>query len=468
MIVRQGEKAAIELFNTLGRKKEIFEPIKAGHVSVYTCGPTVYDYVTIGNLRSYVFADTLRRTLEYAGYKVKQVMNITDFGHLTSDADEGEDKMTVGLKREGMAPTMENMHTLATRYIDAFRENLEAMNIEPPTTMPRASEHVRPMIAYVHALLEKGYAYTTSDGIYFDVGKFPSYGILGGAASLDHSRIGINPEKHDPRDFTLWKFNEKLGWDAPWGHGFPGWHIECTAMSTEYLGKSFDIHTGGIDHIAVHHNNEIAQAEAANNRTYVRYWLHHEFITIDAQRIGKSVGNAITLAQLQDRGVSPLAYRYWLLTGHYRSPMNFTWEAVEAAQTARDRALKIFANLTGAGPIDAGYKKKFNTAIYDDLGTPAAIAVMWELLKDEKIAPGVKRATLLMFDTVLGIGFNIASAKREEAIAFPDDIHALVDEREAARATKDFAKSDALRAEIEGRGYSLEDTEKGPILKQYE
>lgn len=466
MLWKKKPKVEITLFNTLGRKKEVFTPLKPGQVKMYSCGPTVYDYVTVGNLRAAVFPDALRRTLEYAGYQVTQVMNLTDFGHLTSDADEGEDKMTIALKREGKELTMNNMFAVAGFYADAFKKDIATLNVETPRVMPRASEHVKGMIAYIKTLIEKGYAYKTSDGVYFDVQKFPSYGVLGGSASVDHARIAPNSEKHDQRDFALWKFSSNLGWDAPWGRGFPGWHIECTAMSTEYLGKSFDIHTGGIDHIPIHHTNEIAQSEAANNKPYARYWLHNEFITVEGTKISKSLGNTITLQQLSDRGVHPLSFRYWLLTGHYRQKMNFTWEAVQGAQTARERALRIFMDLKGSGTVDGSYKKKFEEALYDDLGTAEAIAVMWELLKDEKVAPGVKRATLLDFDRVLGIGFGTQNGETHRVSVTPGDVQALVDEREAARTAGDYARSDALRAEIAGKGYEVEDTAAGPVVRK--
>jgi cysteinyl-tRNA synthetase len=467
----------IFLFNTKGREKQLFEPIKPDVVRIYSCGPTVYDFVHIGNLRSFLLSDIVRRTFEYAEYKVTQVMNITDFGHLVGDADDTEDKMLLGLKREGMAFTMENMFLLASRYVDAFTEDLNAMNIMMPHVMPRASEHVPGMVAYVETLLDKKYAYTTSDGVYFDTEEFPEYGVLGGISTSDeHSRVGVHTEKKNQKDFALWKFNKEMGWDAPWGKGFPGWHIECTAMATRYLGKTLDIHTGGIDHIAVHHNNEIAQAECANNKTFARYWLHNEFITIDAKRIGKSEGNAITLRQLVDRGVNPLAYRYWLLTGHYRSPMNFTWEAVEAAQTAWHRAQKIFLDLESRNTtinrsISAEYKNKFDAALYDDLNTPECIAVLWEMLKDDSVPDDVKKATILRFDRVLGLGFagarsRIPATKISVMAEMPDEVAKLIHEREEARAQKDFARADTLRERIAEAGYMVEDHSTGPRVSK--
>ncbi|MEK9177422.1 MAG: cysteine--tRNA ligase, partial [Patescibacteria group bacterium] len=355
------ERPPIVLYNTLGKKKEEFAPLSGRNVKMYTCGPTVYDYAQIGNLRSYIFADVLRRVIEYRGHEVKQVMNITDFGHLVADADEGEDKMTLALKREGLALTLENMKIVGERYAQAFFEDLKKLNIETPFAFPRASEHIAEQIAYIATLMDKGYAYRTSQGVYFDVKKFPKYGILGGSASPEHSRIGVSAEKHDSRDFTLWKSDASLGWDSPWGKGFPGWHIECTAMSTKYLGKSFDIHTGGIDHITIHHNNEIAQAEAATGKPLARYWLHGAFLTVEGKRIGKSEGNAIRLYQLEERGIPPLAYRYLILTGHYRQTMNFTWDAAGAAKAARERALRAYLDLSPArgGSVVAAYRARF-------------------------------------------------------------------------------------------------------------
>lgn len=468
---KKRQVASIELFNTKGREKQVFEPLKEGQMKMYSCGPTVYDYVHIGNLRAYLLSDIVRRTFEYAGYKVLQVMNFTDFGHLTSDEDEGEDKMMKALRREGKELTMENMFALATTYIDAYQKDREAMNILKPHIMPRASEHVRGQMAYVETLLHKDYAYKTSDGVYFDTEKFPEYGVLGGSASEEHSRVGVSSEKKNPRDFAVWKFNNEMGWDAPWGKGFPGWHVECTAMSTHYLGRTFDVHTGGIDNVPIHHNNEIAQAEAANEKPYVRYWLHNEHVSVDSRRIGKSEGNAITLKQFSDRGISAIAYRYWLLTGHYRQKVNFTWEAVEAAQTALKRAQKLFVDLKGSGKPDAGYQEKFREVIYDDLNTPEAIAVLWELLKDESVPSGIKRATILDFDRVLGLGFSGARVHLEaEKVTVsseaPEGIQNLLKEREEARVAKDFARADELRVSIAEHGYVIEDSPEGPILRK--
>jgi len=480
----------ITLFNSAAKEKETFVPLCAGKVKMYTCGPTVYDYVHIGNLRSFVFSDIVRRTFEYALYDVRQVINITDFGHLVDDADNTEDKMVLALRREGREYTMEAMHDVATTYIKAFKNDLREMNVKAPHVMPRASEHVEGQIAYVQTLLDKGFAYGAPDGVYFNTEQFPRYGVLGGSASPEHSRIAARDGKKNTRDFALWKFSERLGWDAPWGKGFPGWHIECTAMSTRYLGKSFDIHTGGIDLKTTHHNNEIAQAESANNKPYARYWLHNEFIDVDNIKISKSLGNIITLTQLVDRGISPLAYRYWLLGGHYRQKMNFTWEAVGAAQTALHRAWRIFAELkTKKEDIDgngtsgkktknnkkecASYMARFQNALYDDFNTPQAIAVLWELLKDESVATREKKEMILRMDEVLGVGFGSSASRIEkkkvsvvEALDIPEHIQRLASERDGARHAGDFPRADALRAEIEKHGYTIQDSPAGSVVNR--
>lgn len=469
-LFKKKPSAEIKLFNTKSRTKEVFTPLRAGVMKLYSCGPTVYDYVHIGNLRSFVVSDITRRVFEYAGYKVTQVMNITDFGHLLGDGDEGDDKMTAGLKREGFEMSMKGMKELADRYTDAFKEDLGALHIKTPHVMPRASEHVPGQIAYIETLLHKGYAYKTSDGVYFDTEKCEQYGVLGGSFSDDHSRVGMHKEKKNQRDFALWKFNNDMGWDAPWGKGFPGWHTECVAMSTRYLGKTFDIHTGGIDLSTTHHNNEIAQAEAANNKPLASYWLHHEFVNIENIKISKSIGNTINLRQVIDKGISPIAYRYWLLTGHYRQQMNFTWEAVMGAQTAYQRAQRIFADLKGSGKVNELYIKKFEAAIYDDLNTPEAVAVLWELLKDEDVSGGEKRATVLRMDAVLGFGFGKQSPLQKVAVVsrqdIPNEVQALLKEREMARNEKDFDTADRLRDQIKEKGYVILDGEQGPELKK--
>lgn len=398
----------LKLHNTLSGHLEEFKPIEPGKASMYHCGPTVYDYAHIGNLRSYVFADTLRRALEYAGFEATQVVNITDIGHLTSDADSGDDKMVKGLKREGLPLSLEGLKQLANKYEQAFKDDLAALNIETPHHFPRATEYLEAEIEVVKQLEEKGFAYKVSEGIYFDTGKLgENYGKLGGLTPLNESETRIDAEgKKSPRDFVLWKISEdgKLGFPSPWGTGFPGWHIECSAMSRKLLGQPFDIHTGGVDHIPVHHNNEIAQSEAAYDVPLANFWLHNEFINISAEKISKSKGNFFILKDLEEKGFSPLAYRYFLLLSHYRTPTNFTWEALEAAQNAFNKLKKLVGSWPDGGKVDETYKTKFVEKIENDLNTAQALAVVWTLAKDKDVSPEDKKSTILDFDKVLGLG----------------------------------------------------------------
>lgn len=398
---------AIKLHNTLSNSLEEFKPIKQGHVGMYHCGPTVYNYAHIGNLRSYIFADILRRTLEYSKYEINQVINITDIGHLTSDADTGDDKMVKGLKLEGLPLTLEGLRQLADKYEKAFKDDLSALNIETPQAFPRATQYLKQEIELIQRLEENGFAYKLKDGVYFDTAKSEDYGKLGGLTPTDESvaRIGIE-DKRNSRDFVLWKISEDthLGFESPWGVGFPGWHIECSAMSRELLGQPFDIHTGGVDHIPVHHNNEIAQSESAHNTKLAHYWLHNEFLNVKDGKMAKSEGNYITLKVLVDKGFTPLAYRYFLLMAHYRTPVTFSWEALEAAQNAYNRLIKFVASLSKVGKINESYKDKFKEKLEKDLNTPQALAVLWGLVKDDKISPEDKLATLFDFDKVLGLG----------------------------------------------------------------
>ncbi|HYF10033.1 MAG TPA: cysteine--tRNA ligase [Candidatus Paceibacterota bacterium] len=449
---------SLRLYNTASRQKEEFTPTPPHEVRMYHCGPTVYDRVHIGNLRPAVLADILRRTLEKLGYTTKQVMNITDIGHLVGDSDDGEDKMTAGLKREGLPLTREAMLELGTRYTETFTQDLEAMNILPPHELPRASEHITDDIVLLEKLEDKGFAYRISDGLYFDTSKDPHYGKLAGRElppiDESRSRIGANAEKRNPRDFALWKLDEHLGWPSPWGKGFPGWHIECSAMSMRYLGESFDIHTGGIDHIPVHHTNEIAQSENATGKSLARFWMHNAFINIEDQKISKSLGNTFSLRDIEEKGFSPLDYRFWLLSVHYRSPMNFSWGALEGAHSARAQLVKAASQVTlgersaGSGET-AAYEQKFSEALQDDLNTPQALAAAFELAKDENLDEEAKQDALARMDTVLALGLNQV---------IPDDIFALAKEREAARESKDFATSDRLREELKQKGFGVEDS----------
>lgn len=450
-------------YNTLTRQKEEFKPIQSGKVGMYHCGPTVYNFAHIGNLRPYVFADIIRRLFEHEGYAVKQVINITDVGHLVSDADEGEDKMNVATKREG-----KTAEEIAIFYTDDFFKDLEKLNVRMENTeFPRATGHIVEQIALIEKLEKKGFTYTTSDGVYFDTSKLSDYGKL---AELDieglkeGARIEKNPEKKNITDFALWKFSPKSiagkreqEWDSPWGVGFPGWHIECSAMSMKYLGEHFDIHTGGIDHIPVHHTNEIAQSEAVTGKPFVNVWMHSNHILVDGGKMAKSSGNFYRLIDLDKKEISPLAYRYWLLTAHYRTLVNFTWDAVEGAQNAFKKLQAFVTELPNEGKVDIAYEAEFESFISDDLDTPKAIALMWELVKDPEILPENKKATILHFDEVLGL--NLKNLHHEE---IPADIMALAQKRETAREEKNWHLSDEIRRNIEARGYELKDTEDGP------
>src|SRR3989344_4180997 len=369
------------LHNTLGNALQEFTlPSSSTIVRMYNCGPTVYDTSHIGNLRSYIFADLVRRVLEYNDFAVKQVINITDFGHLSSDADSGNDKMSKALKREGMPLTLENMRTLAEKYTAQFIEDLERLGIRTDRIQfPRASDYIPAEIAMVRALEEKGYAYSGTEGVYFDTSKYPEYGELGDIDTKGFrtgARVAASEEKRSPTDFLLWKSDKKIGWDSPWGKGFPGWHIECSAMINATLGKQIDIHTGGIDLLPTHHNNEIAQSEVATGkRPFSRFWMHHEFLNIDKEKISKSLGNMINLAELSEKRFHPLALRYLFLGAHYRTPMNFTWEALEAAQTSFLKLRSLIDSEKQTGAIPKTWEAKIHERFNDDLDTPGALGI---------------------------------------------------------------------------------------------
>ncbi len=454
----------LSLYNTLTRQQEPFSPVDGTTVRMYNCGPTVYDRVHIGNLRAYIFVDTLRRVLQYEKLTVQQVMNITDVGHLTSDGDSGEDKMSRGLQREGLPVSLDGMRELADRYTRAFEEDIATLNILHPTMMPRASEHISEQIALITTLEQKGFVYRTSDGLYFDTQRDSAYGRLGGLATGDtHARVEENPEKKNARDFALWKFNDALGWESPWGKGFPGWHLECSAMAMKYLGETLDIHTGGIDHISVHHNNEIAQSENATGKPFSRFWVHNNFLTIADEKISKSFGNGITLPDLVARGIAPLAFRYWALTAHYRSAVNFTWEALTGAQTAYEKLrarITELAEHTG-GVVDVAYDAEFRAALDDDLNTPQALSYIWELLKDDEVRDADTYATIIAWDAVLGL-----KLEETETLTIPDDVQALMHRRELARDAKHWDMADTLRQEIEAAGFEVKDTPEGQKLSK--
>jgi cysteinyl-tRNA synthetase len=453
---------AVKLFNSLTRAKEDLKPIAAPIVGLYTCGPTVYNFQHVGNYRTYIFEDVLKRALTLLGFKVRHVMNITDVGHLTSQADEGEDKMEVGAAREG-----KTAWEIAEFYTNAFLADIKDINALPPDVLCRATDNIKEQIDLVQRLERKGFVYKTSDGLYYDTAKFPAYGRLAGEENIEGlkagARVEANPEKKNPTDFALWKFSpdgkkRQMEWDSPWGKGFPGWHIECSAMAMKYLGESFDIHCGGVDHIPIHHTNEIAQSEAATDKPYVRVWMHGEFLLMNNAKMAKSDGGFVTVKHLKDKGYSPLDYRYHCLTAHYRKQLDFTWQSLDSSKTGR-RRLKDQAMALKDEPLKpscADHQKAFREALEDDLNAPAALASVWDCLKSD-VPAGAKRAFLEEADTVLGLKLF----EPEVVAALTENEQKLLDERAAARSSKDFKRADALRKELEGIGVLVEDSKEG-------
>ncbi len=472
----------LHLYNTLSKNIERFElPGIASKVRMYNCGPTVYDRQHIGNLSMYVFTDILRRTLEYHGFPVKQVINITDVGHLTSDADEGEDKMAKGLKREKLKPTLENMRLLADKYTSLFQEDIRKLNIDTSRIeFPRASDYISSQIAMIEALEQKGYAYKTENAVYYDTSRFPDYGALGGidlAGLREGARVAAVAGKRNPTDFALWKLNKKTGWDSPWGKGSPGWHIECSAMIRRCLGEQIDIHTGGIEHIPVHHNNEIAQSEAATGkRPLSRFWLHRAHIQIEGGKLAKSKGKVVYLSDIEKRGIHPLSLRYFFLGAHYRTNANFSWDALEAAQTAYLRLRSIAQSAPEGGTVSGQHRARILERIDDDLDTPGALSCVWDMTKDSSLAPADARATLADVDHVLGLKLAEDDALAIELTAklfgrmvatdeLPEDVVLLIEEREKARADKNWDLADELRSELLTKGYTVDDRPEGPLIK---
>jgi cysteinyl-tRNA synthetase len=461
------------IYNTATGQKEEFTPIKRGHVGIYNCGPTVYDTPHIGNYRTFILDDIIRRVFEYEGYEVNQVMNSTDV----------DDKTIKRSREEG-----KKLKELTEHYEQLFLSELHALNILTPHHFVRATDHVKEMIDLIAALLEKGIAYPTRDGIYFSIGMFPEYGKMA-HVKLDaevRERIANDEyEKENPRDFALWKFytpeDGDVVWETPFGKGRPGWSIECSAMAKAILGPTIDIHTGGVDLLFPHHTNEIAQSEAANGAKFANYWIHGAFMNVNEEKMAKSKGNFFKLKDLEEAGISPLAYRYWLLTSHYRSQINFTTDAVKGAQNAFVRLVENFIDFSNAEhihddhhhhhaevnpPMD--YTAEFKKVITDDFNMPEAIALVWKLIKDPAVEPNEKSKLMLDFDRVLGLGLQtvleMASDEAEEGL--PNEITALVSAREEARQSKEWEKADALRKEIEARGYEVKDTDTGPEIKR--
>jgi cysteinyl-tRNA synthetase len=456
----------ITLYNTLSRKKEVFEPMDGKTVRMYSCGPTVYNYAHIGNMRTYIFMDLVRRAFRYEGYKIKGVMNITDVGHMTSDADEGEDKLEKASREEKKSPW-----EIAAYYEKIFFEDLKKLNIGRPEIIAKATGHIPEMIAYVEKLVEKGYGYKTSDGIYFDVSKFPRYGMLSGASleeNIAGARVEVNEEKRNPADFALWKKAEKnhiMQWPSPWGQGFPGWHIECSAMSRKYLGEVFDVHSGGVDHIPIHHENEIAQNEALSGKKTVNFWMHGEFMLVDGGKMSKSLKNTYTISELEERGYSALDFRFFCLSAHYRKKLNFTFEGLDGAKSARRRLLEELARHRGSdfgtpAEILEKYRASFKEAIEDDLNVSLALGVLFTAVKEKKSRDIYDLA--LEFDKIFGLSLeSLPETKDEGPIDIPAEISALIEKRNALKAQKDFAGADKIRAEILEKGYKVIDTKEG-------
>ncbi len=454
------------LYNTLTRSTDEFKSITPGKAGLYVCGPTVYGRAHIGNLRSWIFADTLRRVLQANNFVVTEVINITDVGHLVGDGDEGEDKLQKAADKES-----KTAWDIAAEYTKLFVEDIKKVNIETPSVMPKATDHIAEQIELVKAMEEKGFTYTITDGVYFDTAKMPEYGQLS-RQRIDEkeegTRIEVNAEKRNPSDFALWKFSpageqRHMEWESPWGKGFPGWHLECSAMSEKYLGVPFDLHTGGVDHIAVHHENEIAQTLAARGVMEANYWLHNEFLQVDGGKMSKSLGNFYSIDDLLAKEISPLAFRYFVLGAHYRTQLNFTWEAVQAAQNALGNIIDVVRTWSKPGEVDEGVMKRFMTAVNNDLDTPAGLAIMWSLINDDIVESSTKAATLLAMDEVLGLALEDVVAR---PVRVTDEAQKLLEQREVARLAKDWERSDLLRDELFGLGYVVEDKPDGQHLKE--
>lgn len=452
----------MKLYNTLTRKKEEFKPLNGNTVRMYSCGPTVYNYAHIGNLRTYVFMDLLRRVLKYEGYKLKGVMNITDVGHLMADSDDGEDKMAKSAREQNKDP-----YEIAEFYTDVFFKDFAKLNIGRPEVVCKATDHIQEMIDYVVGLCEKGYGYETSDGIYYDIEKFPDYGCLSGN-SLDDlkagARIEVNDEKRSPYDFAIWKKAPKehlMQWPSPWGQGYPGWHIECSAMSKKYLGEVFDIHSGGVDHIPIHHENEIAQSQGLTGKNPAKFWIHGEFMLVDGGKMSKSLGNTYTIEQLEKMGYSPMVFRYFCLNAHYRKKLNFTFETMDSAKISYERLCQaILKHKNASDNLDEEklnkYIEEFNEDVADDLNIPSALGVLWTMLKE----PASKNVyeTALKFDKVFGLSLDLV---KEEKAEIPQDIIDKAEKMQLARKEKDYATADAIRNELASLGYVVKNTKDG-------
>ena len=452
---------SLRIYNTLTRTKEEFKPIDKNEIRIYSCGPTVYYYAHIGNLRAYLFMDNLRRVLKYNGFKIKHAMNITDVGHLVSDADEGEDKMLKAARRENKNP-----FEIAEFYTKAFLEDMKKLNIDMPEIICKATEHIDVMEKYVQKIIENGYAYETENTIYFDTSKLDKYGVLSNRNIEDQkagARVDFDAQKKNPSDFALWikaPENHIMKWNSFWGECYPGWHLECSAMSEKYLGEVFDIHTGGMDHIPIHHENEIAQAKGYCGKIPAHYWMHVEFLQVDGGKMSKSLNNLYTLTDLEKKGYSPEVYRLFNFSSHYKKPINVTLEARDAAKSALSRLKEGYQrHLLGNDQVDEKvvheFEEKFLEAINDDLNMPQAMSVVWDIIRYEKKSPIIAK-TLLKFDSVLGLEID-----KEEKMELPEEVLQIIEERKAARAHKDWNKSDELRDKLFDLGYTVKDSKDG-------
>lgn len=458
----------MKIYNTLTRKKEEFKPIIEGEVRMYTCGPTVYDYAHIGNLRAYLFMDNLRRVLKYNGYKLKHVMNITDVGHLVSDSDEGEDKMVKAARRENKDP-----YEIAEFYMNAFFKDLDALNVDKPEIIARATEHIKVMEEYVKKLIENGYTYHTDDTIYFDTSKLDKYGVLSNRKVEDQkagARVEFDTGKKNISDFALWikaPENHIMKWDSFFGKCYPGWHLECSAMGYKYLGETFDIHTGGIDHIPIHHENEIAQSKGFSGKIPANYWMHVNFMLMNGEKMSKSLGNVYTLSDLIEKGYEPMEFKMLMFTSTYRNQINFTWESLDSAKISLQRLREGYLKeLEGTDKVDKSeikdYENRFLEAINDDLNMPVAMSVVWDIIKNPKKSKDLANL-LLKFDEVLGL--DLKNYKKQED-KLPDEIKELVSKRDEARNSKNWAESDRIRDLLISKGYKVQDTKEGTLVKK--
>ena len=463
----------IKFYNTLTKQKEDFVPLNGNEVRIYSCGPTVYNYAHIGNFRTYIFMDNLRRLLEYNGYTLKHVMNITDVGHLESDADEGEDKMEKAARKENKSP-----YEIAEFYTNAFFKDMDKLNIERPEIIAKATENIPEMLEFAKEIVKNGYGYETSTAIYFDVSKLDKYPVLSNRNVEDQiagARVDVDPEKRNPYDFAIWikaPENHIMKWDSPWGLSYPGWHLECSAMSRKYLGEVFDIHTGGVDHIPTHHENEIAQSKGAFGKIPAKTWMHVEFLQVDGGKMSKSLGNVYTISQLEEKGIEALAYKLFCYTAHYRTKLNFTFDGAFASQKALNRLRESYIkHKNGEDTIDKNkikeYKEKFLEAVNDDLNVPLAMGVVWEVARNEKKTRQLADL-LLDFDKVLGLDLENSEAylEKQRKIEIPEEILDLLEKRKKVREEKNWTLSDEIRDELKEKGYIVKDTKEGMTLEK--